>query len=246
MPSTPSSDTINTSKAHQVTHELPDVCPRPLPGESVQTWSFLVDSVATNAIGDLRRTPSQLSQYNDWAARIRKTYGSVGAFVIQRRLQWVPRKHDADGTPLFETVCGEDGNPLADSRDYKVLRNDWPYGIEDGITHLCVWMKGRLGSGDEVLANGETGRRGQLTKQGRACVDQYVYETFTKPLREKANIQGEEVVFNWAGSSNGGGDGVHVLWFKNWIELQSVRGIDHIHVLLRGATEGMVEAWLDG
>lgn len=29
----------------------------------------------------------------------------------------------------------------------------------------------------------------------------------------------------------------NVLWFKNWASIQSVRSVEHIHVLVRGASE---------
>jgi len=28
-----------------------------------------------------------------------------------------------------------------------------------------------------------------------------------------------------------------VLWFKNWASIQSVRSVEHIHVLVRGASD---------
>ena len=34
-----------------------------------------------------------------------------------------------------------------------------------------------------------------------------------------------------------------VQWFKNWVGLQSVRGLDHFHVLVRDVPETMVEEW---
>ena len=37
-----------------------------------------------------------------------------------------------------------------------------------------------------------------------------------------------------------------VLWFKNWSQLQSVRGLEHIHVLVRDVPEGIVHEWTSG
>ena len=32
-------------------------------------------------------------------------------------------------------------------------------------------------------------------------------------------------------------------WFKNWVSLQSVRGVDHVHVLVRDAPLELLEKW---
>jgi hypothetical protein len=51
---------------------------------------------------------------------------------------------------------------------------------------------------------------GDLTKEGREMVQHFVDDRFVKPL---------------------GSD--RVLWFKNWAKLQSVRGVEHFHVLVK-------------
>ena len=35
-----------------------------------------------------------------------------------------------------------------------------------------------------------------------------------------------------------------VLWFKNWVALQSVRGIDHVHVLVRDVSRHIINEWI--
>jgi len=38
--------------------------------------------------------------------------------------------------------------------------------------------------------------------------------------------------------------GERVLWFKNTTTLQSVRGLEHVHVLLRDVDEKVKEKWM--
>jgi hypothetical protein len=33
------------------------------------------------------------------------------------------------------------------------------------------------------------------------------------------------------------------VWFKNWVQLQSVRALEHIHVLVKDATQADLEFW---
>ena len=55
--------------------------------------------------------------------------------------------------------------------DIKIIYNDWPYGIDKSIVHLCVWTKFPLDV-DENDPNGD------LTPEMRAKIDKYVDKTF--------------------------------------------------------------------
>lgn len=104
--------------------------------------------------------------------------------------------------------------PFADGRDFAVLVNDWPYGFEEGIVHLLVWTKTRIAVDDT---------RGDVTAESRRCLVDFVERYFVEEL--------------------GPGGGEKVLWFKNWVSLQSVRGVDHVHVLVRDVPEEALMKW---
>lgn len=55
--------------------------------------------------------------------------------------------------------------------DLKIIYNDWPYGIDKSIVHLCVWTKFPLDV-DEADPNGD------LTPEMREKIDKYVDKTF--------------------------------------------------------------------
>lgn len=55
------------------------------------------------------------------------------------------------------------------TEDIRILYNDWPYGVEDGIIHLVVWTKFDL---EEDPATGD------LTPRARKEIDNYVKRTF--------------------------------------------------------------------
>ena len=42
------------------------------------------------------------------------------------------------------------------------------------------------------------------------------------------------------------GEGDRIQWFKNWTELQSVPGLEHLHLLIRDVPEDVVLEWTDG
>ncbi|OMP83912.1 hypothetical protein BK809_0001295 [Diplodia seriata] len=179
------------------------------------TWTDLQRLLAANALDQLTRTPSQTRAYLDWSAAIRRQHGSILTYLLRERLRWTPTRLDPD----IAFVCADpNGIPFAHPDDVKVLRNDWPYGVEEGIVHLCVWLKTRLQLRDDG--------QGDLTEEARGMVEAFVEKTFRGPVGE--GVKGERV-----------------LWFKNWGALQSVRGVDHVHVLVRDAPPELLEGWMN-
>ncbi|KAI5274989.1 hypothetical protein KEM52_005061, partial [Ascosphaera acerosa] len=153
----------------------------------------------------LRRTPSELKRYRIWSARIKQEYGSVATYMVRERLGWpdVSRLRDEAVDPT---------TPFGDPRDYRILRNDWPYGFVPGIAHMCVWLK------NDALA---LKPNGDMTDDARALVEAFVQRTFVARLRELFPDDYAD----------------RVVWFKNWAALQSVKALQHIHVMTRDVPE---------
>lgn len=106
--------------------------------------------------------------------------------------------------------------PFAEPSDYAVLMNDWPYGFEQGIVHLLVWTKTPIAVDDE---------KGDVTPESRRLIEEFIHRFFVQPLGEDGNAK--------------------VLWFKNWVSLQSVRGVDHVHVLVRDVSPELLREWTE-
>lgn len=139
------------------------------------------------------------------------------AYVMQERLKWTPSSRSSPETGLFFDY--EDPTPFRNSKDYRIMPNDWPYGLDKGIVHLIVWLKNRL----EVEPS-----RGDMTTRARTQVEEFVQRQFITPVVRV----------------DGGWD--KVIWFKNWVSLQSVPGIDHVHVLVRDVPEHVIDEWTRG
>ncbi|KIW04737.1 hypothetical protein, variant [Verruconis gallopava] len=173
----------------------------------LQTWNDLKYIISRQALERLTRRPSQLRAYLAWSAETKRRYGTITNFILQERVCWSDYDPASlnSGEPKF--AC-KSTIPFQVKDDYRILINDWPYGLEPGIVHICVWSKVRLPV-DDV--------NGDLTSAGRKMVEEFVDRTFVDGL----GVQGED----------------KVLWFKNWTGLQSVRGLEHIHVLVRDVDE---------
>lgn len=160
----------------------------------------LIISVAdNNELHLLTRYPSQLKLYLEWSADANNKWGSVTNFIVKNRLHWEPASpEECQLGSLFGVL---DPEPLSNPADYKILVNDWPYGVGKDISHLIVWSKHRLPTTPGI---------GDLTPKGRSLLEDFVESKFRSKL---------------------GAD--DVLWFRNWIGLQSVRSLEHFHVLVR-------------
>lgn len=145
---------------------------------------------ASNRLELLKRRPSDLRRYLAWSADIKATYGAMTNFVVKERLHWEPNPTNSpdDGLTFFHM----DQIPFAHEDDFKILRNDWPYGVAPNVTHLVVWTKAPIATGDD----------GDVTPESRRIIEDFVDETFAGPL---------DALF-------GEGKGrENVLWFKNWV-----------------------------
>ncbi|KAF2431553.1 hypothetical protein EJ08DRAFT_180166 [Tothia fuscella] len=179
----------------------------------LQTWDDLKEIIGNNDLQLLTRLPSQLKKYLAWTTKTKEEYGDMTTFLLQKRLYWEPKPSTDPAAP--PTFPYKNPVPFANRSDYRILVNDWPYGLSPGIKHICVWLKVRL----PLVESGD------LSDNGREMVERFVDDTFVKGL----GVEGQD----------------RVQWFKNWAGLQSVQGIEHIHVLLRDVDEdklaGVVE-----
>jgi hypothetical protein len=122
----------------------------------IDSWAVVQQKVAQNRLDLFQRVPSDLRRYLGFSWKLKQDYGSVMNFILNSRLQWT--------LPITPR-----GRPFEFDDDIKILRNDWPYGIDRRITHLVVWTKFSL---EEDPATGD------LTDAARAEIDAYVRKTF--------------------------------------------------------------------
>ncbi|KAK2836900.1 hypothetical protein FQN49_006614 [Arthroderma sp. PD_2] len=183
----------------------------------------------------LNRAPSDIRNYILWVRETKKKNDSVIDFLLRERLLWEKRDKpvecggDSKNIQLSTGLSFEYQNetPFAHAADYKILRNDWPYGLALNIVHLVVWLKTRI-------AVEEDGQGGP-TEESRKLIEDFVFRTFTQEIMERhrqvngtcpENIQEEKV-----------------MWFKNKKKWQTVASIEHIHVILRDVDEDLVIGW---
>lgn len=153
-------------------------------------------------------------RYLTWSSQTKAAFGSITNFICEKRLHWEPVGSSSNKTgPVF---AYKSPIPFENSDDYKILPNDWPYAWTPDMTHLVVWLKNSIPV-DETT--------GDLTPESRHRIEDFVEKTFVDKLRQTGHAEDS------------------VLWFKNWAQLQSVRGMEHIHVLVRDVPDEIFFQW---
>lgn len=141
-------------------------------------------------------------------------------FICQQRLKWpMPGPISGNELVLPRPPPFKNPRPFADPEDYKILRNDWPYGVTPGISHLVVWLRTPI-----PVKSGE----GHLTDESRVIINTFVQKKFVDRLAQSESFSDPAS---------------HVLWFKNWVGLQSVRALEHVHILVRDVPEEILYEW---
>lgn len=85
---------------------------------------------------------------------------------------------------------------------------------------MLVWLRTPV----SVKENG-----GDLTEESRVLIEEFVKRVFVGRL-EGEGIEGAER---------------RVIWFKNWSALQSVRSLEHVHILVRDVPGHILEEWTE-
>ncbi|KAL4912773.1 hypothetical protein BDW62DRAFT_11186 [Aspergillus aurantiobrunneus] len=130
-----------------------------------QGWGLVRQIVGTNQIDQFQRLPSDLRRYLEYKEQIIAKYGSILRFVVKERLCW------GDGSA--EDLKPK-GQPFQYEEDIRILHNDWPYGLADGIVHLVVWTKFALE--DDPATD-------DLTPRARQEIDDFVKRVFYSRMR---------------------------------------------------------------
>lgn len=82
---------------------------------------------------------------------------------------------------------------------------------------MVVWVKNYIAVKPE---------NGDVTDESRAMIEDFVSRTFVARLEREFPDAKERVQ-----------------WFKNWTALQSVRSLEHMHILVRGVPEEIIVEW---
>jgi len=120
-----------------------------------RSWEEAKELVRTNRIDHFQRSASQLRGYLEYTHQLKKKHGSVLAYVQKYRLKW-------------DSITPSGERPFNDPGDWKVLYNDWPYYVDEEITHLVVWTKFLI----------DEDENGEVREGGKRDIEEFIKTTF--------------------------------------------------------------------
>lgn len=152
----------------------------------------------------LARTPSDLAEYNRCKTVYKEKYGGTLQYVLRKKLGWIP---DVDDPSYFQDDLSTKLKPVSNTF----------LGDKHDVRILYNDFSYAVEDGiDHVVVWSKTpspkADDGYISNAAKALIEHYVVETFIKELGMKKE---------------------DILWFRNTTALQSIRALEHFHVLLR-------------
>ena len=247
--------------------------PPPLPADpstpvQLHTWPSIRHAISINRPDLFKRSPLTRPIYKTWCRAVVSQYGSMTAYMLSERLHWTPTAYSADTGPVFN-IADPGRVPFTDTRDYSCMFNDWPYGsLEAGVVHLVVWSKIRIPVEREsglptAEARGNIERFVEETFVERWRRWDSEHQENNRPgvesqgpaspdAADPASVQGRHDVTHDSSTTAAAaadpisGPAENVSWFKNPPSLQTVAGLEHIHILLRHPPTALLYKWTGG
>jgi Protein of unknown function (DUF3605) len=136
---------------------------------------------------------------------MQSSWPDISQYVLKHRLEWTK----------FSDLRAQSKVPFEHPSDYRIRRNDWPYGLTPDITHMIVWLKTPI----------EVDESGDPTTASRDLIEGFISRTFRNRILPDPAYADQ------------------VMWFKNRTRWQSIRSLEHIHVIVRGIDQGLIEEW---
>ncbi|KAK8019845.1 hypothetical protein PG990_004983 [Apiospora arundinis] len=127
-------------------------------------WEDMKTVIGENNLSVLKRKPSDLRKYMTWTQETKARYGSMTNYLLENRL---PKTW---GSPPFTAASQV---PFHNPSDYRVLVNDWPYGLTPDIRHIVVWSRTPIATDPKT---------GDMTPASRGTVEDFVKRYFVDRL----------------------------------------------------------------
>ncbi len=170
------------------------------------TWEQVTHIVDTYELDKLGRSPEELSRYRTFKKSLNAQNIGITTNLLKNVLHWIPPETDIhlSDPDAVNLVKYDDARPFANPNDVKITLNDFPYFIANKTDHFVVWIKFPM----PPDPNSEIGDIDEKTK---GLIEKYIQLTFV----QREGIKRE-----------------HIIWWKNYTIIQSIKSIPHVHVLV--------------
>lgn len=185
--------------------------------EKPLTWSQITHLVGTYQLEKLGRSQSQLKSYHDFKKMMAEKGVSLTTNLMINTMHWLPADTDIhlSSEDALKRIKYKDARPFANPEDVYISINEFPYYIKERTIHLLVWVK------SPMLPDPQSDI-GDIDDAMKETIEKYVMATFVRKLGVPRD---------------------HLVWWKNYAKIQSIRTIPHIHILinLEDDVDGLLE-----
>ncbi|RLV94306.1 N-acetylglucosamine-induced protein 1 [Spathaspora sp. JA1] len=178
------------------------------------SWEDTKFIVKSNQLEVFARSEEETTKYHEFKAWLKANELSINEYLLSSQLEWKDEdiRDQTKEYPQEYDVNHAQDLILFNPNDVKILPNKFPYYFDTNVRHICIWSKLKVPADKESVV-------GDISPRTRRLVHRYLERTFVK-----RGVSWDQI-----------------LWFKNWVSLQSVRAVSHFHVLLRDVDDALIE-----
>ncbi|EMG46929.1 hypothetical protein G210_2805 [Candida maltosa Xu316] len=183
------------------------------------SWSDIQFIIRSNQLEIFARSEQQTVKYHNFKQWLKDQNISINDYLLNHELHW----KESDIRDQIHEVSDEYSVEYPEDLifynrdDISILYNKFPYYFDNNVKHLCIWSKLRIPVDKESPV-------GDISERTKKIIHRYLEKTFV------------EKGISWD----------QIVWFKNWLTLQSVRSISHIHVILKDVDDEFIEKLIGG
>lgn len=178
---------------------------------TITSWPRVKELIKTGKLDQLVRSKETAEEYRVHKASLRNI--DVSLYILSR-LNWSIDELAYLNTYKFPSTNDKIAACLTDKGYYKITKNDYPYNFESDVYHLLVWSKINIPLYDDD------------TNESTKNVHMYdrIEEFLELNVHQRLKISKDDYC-----------------WFINYVSLQSIRSISHIHLLIRTSDRDIIE-----
>lgn len=180
------------------------------------TWDDVKEYISTGELYKLRRSKDETVRYRAHKQELSDEGISIIDSVLQK-LDWTLDNLEEINVERYPNDEEKLKASFSSKDLFKLLPNDFPYMFQPNIIHLLVWSKIRL----PIYPNDHT--EVSMEKHNDAL------PTMNPEMEKRIN----DFLDNSLGKKLGLKHGDDYVWFINYVSLQSIRAISHIHLLVK-------------
>lgn len=211
-------------KDNSTSHEITTKFDEPIRANiatGVITWEEVSQYIQHKELYKLRRSHEETAKYHKHKETLAQNHITILQYILGK-LDWNEAELDQLNDLQFATDQQKLKSVFTKQDLFKTTMNDFPYYYEPNIMHLLVWSKIRL----PIYLNDTTDidmfetSNNQFPDMNPACqalIDKFLDQT----LHDKYGLT----------------PGKDYLWFVNYSNLQSIKAISHVHVLIKWDSE---------